>query len=94
MGTLSRTPKDHVDIRILQTMISGLLLIWVPGARMSDPYDYVVFWASIEGCSWQPVNPRNGSNLRRQPKRAADFGNLGRRCGHVQPRVRVGKVLR
>ena len=38
-----RGPKDHINIRILRTMISGIILGLL--TRMSDPYVYVVFWA-------------------------------------------------
>ena len=41
----TRGPKDHINIRILQTMISGIPLILGLGTRMSDPYVYVVLWA-------------------------------------------------
>ena len=40
-----RGPKDHINIRILQSMICGFPLILGLGTRMSDPYVYVVFWA-------------------------------------------------
>ena len=35
----------YVNIRILQSMVSGIPLILGLGTRMSDPYVYVVFWA-------------------------------------------------
>ena len=38
-------PKDHVNTRILQHMISGTLLILDLGTSMLDPYVYVVCWA-------------------------------------------------
>ena len=38
-----RGPKDHINIRILQTMISGIPLILSLGTRMSDRYVYVAF---------------------------------------------------
>ena len=41
----ARAPKDHINIRILQTMISGFPLKLGLGTRMSDPCVYVVFWA-------------------------------------------------
>ena len=44
---LGRGPKDHISIRILQKMVSGMPLMLGLGARMSDPYVYVVFWAPI-----------------------------------------------
>ena len=37
-------PKDHISIRMLQIMVSGILLVLGLGTRMSDPYVYVVFW--------------------------------------------------
>ena len=40
-----RAPKDQTNIRILQTVISGIPLILGLGTKMSDPYVYVVFWA-------------------------------------------------
>ena len=39
------TKKTHQHTRILQNMISGIPLILGLGARISDPYVYVVFWA-------------------------------------------------
>ena len=42
---IDRGPKDYINIRILQTMISGIPLILGLGTRMSDPYVYVVLWA-------------------------------------------------
>ena len=41
----SRAPKDHINIRILPTMVSGIPLVLGLGTRMSDPYVYVAFWA-------------------------------------------------
>ena len=38
------------NIRILQSMISGIPLILGLGARMSDPCVYVVFWAPKHTC--------------------------------------------
>ena len=40
-----RGPKDHIDLGILQTMISGLPLMLGLGTRMSDPYVHVALWA-------------------------------------------------
>ena len=34
----------YIDIRILQSMISGISLILCLGTRMADPYVAVVFW--------------------------------------------------
>ena len=45
-----RAPKDHIHIRILPTMVSGIPLIWGLGTRMSDPSVWVVFWAPACGC--------------------------------------------
>ena len=42
-----KAPKDHINIRILQIMISGIPLILGLGTRMSCPYVYVVLWAPI-----------------------------------------------
>ena len=36
--------EHHINIRILQTIISGILLILGVATRMSDPCVYVVFW--------------------------------------------------
>ena len=44
---LIRGPKDHINIRILQTMISGIPLVLGLGTRMSDPYVYLVLWGPI-----------------------------------------------
>ena len=35
---ISRDPKDHINIRLLETMISGIPLLASLGTRMSDPY--------------------------------------------------------
>ena len=40
--SLIRNPKDNINKRILQTMISGILLILGLGARMSDPCACIV----------------------------------------------------
>ena len=40
-----RGPEDHINMRVLQTMISGIFFILGLRTRMSDPYVYVVFWA-------------------------------------------------
>ena len=45
-----RGPKDHINIRTLQTLISGIPLILGLGTRVSDPYVYVVSWAPIFDC--------------------------------------------
>ena len=45
----TRGPKDHINTRILQSMIAGIYLTSVLETRMRDPYvhvyAYVVFWA-------------------------------------------------
>ena len=41
-ATLSRGPTDHINTRILQTMVSGIPLLLGLGTRISDPYVYVV----------------------------------------------------
>ena len=38
-----RDPKNHINVKILQTMISGIRLVLGLGGRMSDPCVYVVF---------------------------------------------------
>ena len=38
---ISRAPKDHPNIRILPTMVSGIPLVLVLGSGMCDPYVYV-----------------------------------------------------
>ena len=43
-----RAPKDHINIRILQVIISGILSILGLRTRM-DPYVHVVFWAPTLG---------------------------------------------
>ena len=40
-----RGPKDHINIRILQTMISGIPLMLGLGTRMSDAHVFAVCWA-------------------------------------------------
>ena len=48
LGTIyARGLSDDINIRILQTMISGVPLMLGLGTRMSDPYAYVVFGAPI-----------------------------------------------
>ena len=37
---VNRGPKEHINMRILQTMISGIRRILGLGTRMSDPYVY------------------------------------------------------
>ena len=53
---VSRGPKDHMNIRILQTMIStmisGIPFIAGLGTRKQDPYVYVVFWALKVNPNW------------------------------------------
>ena len=39
----SRAPKDHINIRILLTTVSGIPLVLGLGTRMSKPYVYVDF---------------------------------------------------
>ena len=41
---IPRDPNDHINIRILQTMISGIPLILGLGSRVSDPYVYIVLY--------------------------------------------------
>ena len=41
--------KDHINIRILHAMISGIPLVLGLGTRLSDPFVYVVVWAPNEG---------------------------------------------
>ena len=43
--TDNRDPTDHINLGILQTMSSGIPLMFGLGTRMSDPHVYVVFWA-------------------------------------------------
>ena len=35
---LNGGPKDHINVRILQTMVSGIPLVEGPGTGMQDPY--------------------------------------------------------
>ena len=44
-------PKDHINKRILQIMVSGIPLILGLRARMEAPYVYVGFWAPSSPCS-------------------------------------------
>ena len=37
-ASIVRSPKDHINIRILQTIISGIHLVLGLGPRMSDAY--------------------------------------------------------
>ena len=46
----SRGPQDHINTRILQTMVSGLLPVLDLATRM-DLYVYVVFWAPRNACA-------------------------------------------
>ena len=45
LASVTRCPKDHINARILQTMISGVPLISGLGAGMSEPYIHMAFWA-------------------------------------------------
>ena len=45
------SPEYHINIRILQTMISGITLLLGLGTRISDPYVYEAFWAPR--CEWE-----------------------------------------
>ena len=63
-------PEDHVNIRVLQHLISGIPFILGLGARMSDSYLDVVFWApTAAGAVGTPqlshlheLPPRRGSS--------------------------------
>ena len=44
-----RAPKHKVNVRILQTMISGIPIILGLGTITSDPHVDVVFWVPGEG---------------------------------------------
>ena len=46
-GLQIRGPRDHINRRILQTMISGILLVLGLGTRMSDPSVYIVPYHTI-----------------------------------------------
>ena len=60
----SRGPKDNINIRIPQTMISGIPLIVVLGTRMSDPYVYVGFWApEFWSVQWRRLFGLNGNTI-------------------------------
>ena len=52
-----RAPKDHINIRILPTMISGIPLLLAPGTRMRYPYVHVVF-----GPLKVPASPLKGTS--------------------------------
>ena len=41
-------PKDPINLRILQTAVSGIPPLFDLGTRMLDPYVYVVFEAPIQ----------------------------------------------
>ena len=43
----SRAPRDHIKMRILQSMVSGIPLILGLGTRVSDPCVSVVFWGPM-----------------------------------------------
>ena len=68
-----RAVRDHINIRILQTMVSGFPLLWGLGTRMSDPCVYVVFWApnddvgvsKIQGSGRHFGQPEEGSPIHR-----------------------------
>ena len=45
LAVLHRGPKDHINMRILQTALSGILLVFGLRARMKDPYVHVVLGA-------------------------------------------------
>ena len=63
-----RGRKDHINTRILETMISGIPVIVGLGTRLSDPYVCVGFWAPRIG------NPERGITL---------AGSICARCGLV-----------
>ena len=44
---LDRTSKDHINIRILQHIMSGIPLILGLGTRVPDPYAYIVLYHTI-----------------------------------------------
>ena len=44
-GSDNRAPKNHINIRILQTIVSGIPLVLGLRTRMSDPCVYVACWA-------------------------------------------------
>ena len=46
---LSRGPNDHIDIRILQTMASGIPLVLGNRTRIQDPSVHVVSGALARG---------------------------------------------
>ena len=48
LTAVHRAAKDHINIRILQTMIPGVPLILGLGTRMSDPYVCVVFGPLVQ----------------------------------------------
>ena len=43
----------YIDIRILQPVVFGNPLALGLGARMQDPYVYVVFWAPKVKTAWK-----------------------------------------
>ena len=45
LGSIFRGPKHHINTRILNTMISGILFILGLGTKTTDPYVDVVVWA-------------------------------------------------
>ena len=98
-----RGPEEHINIRILQTMISSIPLIFGLSTRMSDPYVYVVFWApkdiwtlwnppalqvsSLESLAWGRI-PR--SRLR---ERAGIEAASGSQSGNLKPMKRSSGLL-
>ena len=80
---LNRGPKDHVNTRIPQTMISSILLLLGLGNKMSDPYVCVVFWAPTSG---YPPSQTPAAASRHSPR-----SPRGRSCLNIR-RLRVPTI--
>ena len=53
---ITRASKDHINIRILLAMVSGIPLTFGLGTRKLQPYVYVVIWPPTTCCPTAPLN--------------------------------------
>ena len=61
VGEGDRAPNDHMNIRILHTMSSGIPPILGLGTRMSDPYVYVPLGEATSKARREEVHEAEGS---------------------------------
>ena len=63
----SRGPKDHMNSRILRTIVSGISLVLGPRTGRQDPYVYVVFGAAEQCPPCLTVHAPKGKRIPRKP---------------------------